>query len=316
MKFFYGTTGHQYIDITNKVLSDCLKNNKIYIPSDDITRAGIFGDPLPGILKNIMIIFNDDKTKVFYHTMQINLELINNEFKEIITENIIEKTRKDWWQNTGKFIKYPEQKLNEIHKYITIKHGNKNDEYPEQLMAINFINENDVVLEIGANIGRNTCIIAQILKDDTNLVTLESNLQHVGELIDNRTTNGFNFQIESSALSKRGLIQKGWITLVSDIVPEDYFKVNTITWNELNNKYNLNFNTLVADCEGALYYILQDEPDMLANFNKIIIENDFTDESHKDFVHDNFIKQGFRVVYSQAGGWGPCYNFFFQVWQK
>lgn len=312
MKFFYGTNEHKYVDITSKVLSECFNKNKIYIPSGDEKRAAIFEDPLVGILKNIMIIFNDGISKIFDDKMEINLELVNNEFKEITLGN----KRKDWWNNTGKFIKYPEQKLREIHKYINIKHGDKNDEFPEQLMAINFIDENDVVLEIGANIGRNTCIIAQILKDDKNLVTLESNPQHVNELTENKNINEFNFQIEPSALSKRGLIQMGWDTKVSDVVPEGYFKVNTISWENLKKKYNLNFNALVADCEGALYYILQDEPNMLDNFNKIIIENDFTDESHKDFVHDNFRKKGFKVVYSQAGGWGPCYNFFFQVWQK
>ena len=36
------------------------------------------------------------------------------------------------------------------------------------------------------------------------------------------------------------------------------------------NKYNnMCFNTLVADCEGALYYILRDEPTFLENFKKI-----------------------------------------------
>ena len=112
------------------------------------------------------------------------------------------------------------------------------------------------------------------------------------------------------------LIQKGWDTIVSDILLPGYTKVNIIDWSELKNKYNLNFNTLVADCEGALYYILQDEPDMLANFDKIILENDYHDINHKIYVDNNMISNGFRNVYREAGGWGPCFNCFFEVWQK
>ena len=65
MKFFYGTNEHKYVDITSKVLSECFNKNKIYIPIGDEKRASIFEDPLVGILKNIMIIFNDGISKIF-----------------------------------------------------------------------------------------------------------------------------------------------------------------------------------------------------------------------------------------------------------
>ncbi len=47
-------------------------------------------------------------------------------------------------------------------------------------------------------------------------------------------------------------------------------------------KYNMNFNVLVVDCEGALYYMLKDEPEFLNGFETIIIENDFTDINIKN----------------------------------
>ena len=311
MKFFYGSIDASYIDITDLVFEKCYINNKICIPADDNNRAELFGDPFFGILKDIKVE-NNDKVTIYDHETEISLEIVDTELIEIPSY----LNRMNWWQNKGKFISDPETRLIELHKYLKIKHGSIFNEYDEQKMAMTFIKENDIVLELGGNIGRNTCIISQILNDDKNLVTLESNPQHVNELTDNKNINGFNFQIEPSALSKRGLIQSGWNTIVSDEVLDGYFKVNTITWDELNTKYNLNFNTLVADCEGALYYILQDEPDMLANFNKIIIENDFTDITHKEFVDNNFRDHGFQVIYSQAGGWGPCANCFYEVWQK
>ena len=60
-----------------------------------------------------------------------------------------------------------------IHNEIIINHDNT-DEYPEQLMSVMFINPNDCVLEIGGNIGRNSCVISKILNDSNNLLVIES----------------------------------------------------------------------------------------------------------------------------------------------
>ena len=82
------------------------------------------------------------------------------------------------------------------------------------------------------------------------------------------------------------------------------------------NKYNINFDTLVADCEGALYYILRDEPTLLNNINLVIIENDFANLEHKQFVDEQFRSNGLKRVYVSSGGWGPCQEFFYEVWSR
>ncbi len=63
--------------------------------------------------------------------------------------------------------------------------------------------------------------------------------------------------------------------------------------------------------EGALYYILKDEPNFLNGFETIFIENDFTDITHKQFVDEEFKRNNFKSVYRLAGGFGPC---FFYLW--
>ena len=219
---------------------------------------------------------------------------------------------------SGRFISDPEIKLRGIHNYISLSFGNLSEEFPEQLMAAKYILETDTVLEIGANIGRNTCVIASLLNDDTRFVTLECCQEYVKQLQINRDQNNFNFHIEASALSKVSLMQKGWDTFLSGdgAIPEGYMKVNTIIFSELQEKYQLKYNVLVADCEGALYQILKDEPDMLKDIETVIIENDFHDLEHKKFVDSKFEENGLHPVYSQAGGWGPCQSFFFQVFSK
>jgi three-Cys-motif partner protein len=58
---------------------------------------------------------------------------------------------------------------------------------------------------------------------------------------------------------------------------EKWKQINTKTWDEIKNKYNMNFNTLVVVCQGALYYIIKENPDFVESFDKIIIENETID---------------------------------------
>ena len=176
--------------------------------------------------------------------------------------------------------------------------------------------ENGKVLELGGNIGRNSLVISSILKDTKNLLTLECDEKISKQLIENRDLNNFNFNIECAALSKRKLIQKDWDTIPSDTLRDGYNWVNTITFEELNIKYNIDFDTLVIDCEGAFYYILMDMPEILNNITLIIMENDYLDIKHKNYIDSVLKNNNFYVEYSEAGGWGPCYNNFFEVWKK
>jgi hypothetical protein len=63
-------------------------------------------------------------------------------------------------------------------------------------------------------------------------------------------------------------------------------------------KYNMKFN---ADCQGALYYILKDKP-IFKRLKTILIENDFTDITHQEFVDEESKRFNFKLVYRLAGG--------------
>jgi hypothetical protein len=81
--------------------------------------------------------------------------------------------------------------------------------------------------------------------------------------------------------------------------------VNTITLDQLNRKYNIQFDTLVLDCEGAFYYILMDMPEILDNIKLIIMENDYLNFSEKQYIDDVLIKNNFYRDYVETGGWQP-----------
>jgi FkbM family methyltransferase len=298
MKILYGSSITNYIDVTNICLSQLTKNNIIHIPNGDHNRANIFTDPLPGITKKIFIL-NDDNIREYEYDISLKVH-INITDTTIETINITQIT----------------QQLENIHSKLNIKYGKMSDELPEQKMSVRYLKGNEKVLEIGGNIGRNSLVIASILQDSTNLVTLECDINVANQLIENRDLNNFNFYVEKSALSNRSLIQKGWETIPSDTLIDGFTWVDTITFNNLKMKYNIEFDTLVVDCEGAFYYILMDMPEILNNIKLIIMENDYWDISKKEYVDEILIKNNFYIDYQESGGWGPCFNNFFEVWKK
>ena len=291
MRIYYGITNNN-MDVTD-ICKTKIINNKLIIPSGDLNRANLFTDPLVGVHKYIIIENNGILTE-YDESVQIKINGINNTI-ETINENDINN------------------KLSDIHSKLKINHGSLNDELPEQKMVVRYLTGNENVLEIGGNIGRNTMVIASIVN---SLVTLECDPNIAKQLTENRDLNNFNFHIECAALSNRKLIQKGWDTIPSETLLDGCRWVNTITLDNLKNKYNIPFDTLVLDCEGAFYYILMDMPQILDNINLIIMENDYNNITHKQYIDTILLQNNFKVDYAEQGGWGPCYNNFFEVWKK
>ena len=295
IKIYYGIFNNK-IEVTDICFKHLIRNNIISIPSIDNNISNFFGDHLPGILKSIFILFEGTLNQYEdIYTIKLNL-----------TENTI-TTLSDNQINS---------KTSIIQSNLKIKYGSFNEELPEQKMAVRYLTGNEKVLEIGGNIGRNSLVIANILKEQNNLVSLESDSEITKQLQENRDINNFTFNIENSALSYKKMIQRGWDTTYSNVLIDGWKWVNTITLSELRNKYNIDFDTLILDCEGAFYYILQDMPEILNGINLIIMENDYKDINEKKYIDSILIQNNFYVDYVESGGWGPCYNNFYEVWKK
>ena len=194
---------------------------------------------------------------------------------------------------------------NLLHKDIKIIHGNLMSELPEQIMAYKYIDSNDSILELGGNIGTNSIIINSKLNNKNNHVVVETLKDIIHKLEDNRNINNAKFQIFNGAISKKPLIQKGWNTKYipeSGIIPEGWFEIPTFSYDEFLKKVNINFNVIVADCEGCLNSILIDNPSILKQINKIILEHDFpNDNSYFTFIKlmkDNGFK---KIAYMEKG---------------
>lgn len=303
----------RFADVTEILSQMCCKSNGYFqIPITDVDRAAVFGDPDVGVTKFVLFkkIGSTDVVKVEVNkTIKVYSDVDDNGKIRLCKKHPVDDL----------IVLEPEKKLCKIQNACNLIGGSFSEEFPEQLMVAKFLPRNAKVLEIGANIGRNTLVISSLLDNSFNCITMESDPQTVQVLELNRQVNEMNFQIENSALSIKPLIQSQWncsIRNLSEPVPNGSFEVQTITWSALVEKYQIEFDTLVLDCEGSFYYILHDFPEMLQKIKLIIMENDYWDANEKKFVDQTLTNNGFTVVYNEAGGWGPCQANFFQVWAK
>jgi FkbM family methyltransferase len=299
----YAQTPSKNTDVTCIVenLFFFVNMNQIIVPGDNFIKKKYFGQDQI----NKFIVKLDSKNYDFDVNDEIIIDLQNRVAYKFDYNYIINE-------------------LYKIHDKITFYFGSLKNELPEQMMVKRFLSSNRKVLEIGGNIGRNSMIISFILSldnNDGNLVVLESDSDTAGQLRMNRDANNFRFHVEASALSKSKLIQKGWDCFEnnSDFIPEGYKWVNTITYNQLKYKYNINFDTLVLDCEGSFYQILIDFPEILKNITLIIIENDFNDKNKKKYVDSVLEKNNFVLVHNSPltsiDYFKENAECFFQVWK-
>lgn len=302
MKIYYGIDSNLR-DITDIVLAKAPGLSEVFvIPASDHHRANIFGDHIVGVLKKIVIVNENGERTDYTNECIIKINTTTNEVSAITNSDI-------------------ERKLQNIQSSLVLHHGSFSEELPEQKMAVRYLTGNEKVLEIGGNIGRNSLIIASILKNAAAggvLVSLECSPHIATQLTQNRDANHLDFHIENSALSNRKLMQKGWETfpMENDVIPDEYTPVKTIALDELKQKYSVDFDTLILDCEGAFYYILMDMPEILNGVNLIIMENDYNNISHKHYINKIMLENNFYRDYVEDGGWGACENYFFEVWKK
>ncbi len=300
MKIYFGVENF-FRDVTFAYMTYHLRGLEIHIPASDEERVSRIGDHLPGIEKMIIIITRGRQINI-PTGVEIRIRF-QNELDKIIPR-------------TTRFISKGNHSTEDIQHELCMFMGSFEDESPEQRLAVKYVKPNAKVLEIGANIGRNTMILSSLLNDDTNLVTLECNRNFIELLELHKKLNKMNFQIVNAALSYRPLAIRDWDTVVieNDCIPENYERVECVTFEELKSRF-FNFDTLVADCEGALYYILQDNRELFQDFETIIIENDYHDIEHYNFIR-TILDKTHVCIHSEGGGWGPCTHNFYEVFTK
>lgn len=181
------------------------------------------------------------------------------------------------------FIYYDENKR-------IIDHENTED--TEQRLCSEYINENDIVLELGARYGTVSCLVNRIIKDKENHYVVEPDEKVWEALEDNMKINECNFKIIKGVIGKNKYKLEGNGYAKHTVIDNSY-------GNGIKN-YDIPdcpFNTLIADCEGYLETFYNENPEFFKKINKIIMECDMPENCDYIKLLNIFCNElGFKVI--------------------
>lgn len=191
-------------------------------------------------------------------------------------------------------ITVPIENIESVHNKLKLNHGDFNDELHEQKMILKHVNKDSKILEFGPNIGRSSLIANYKLNDSTQHLCVETLKDESLKLRENRDLNNMKFKIFNGAVSNTPLYQNGWRT--TTVPTNGYTEVNTKPLNYILEKYNIKFNTIIADCEGCITKILKENEFFLKQINLIILEHDFNNENDLNIYNNLMKKYNFKLV--------------------
>lgn len=181
-------------------------------------------------------------------------------------------------------------------------------EKEEQMLVRKYIPTDACVLEMGARYGTVSCVLSQVLDDPTRHVAVEPDQTVIEALENNRKNNNGQFHIYNGVVSAHGYQlnridpkynhhEYGTYTKKSE-TPD----VNNMSFDDLQSKYNIHFDCIVADCEGFFYDFVKENLAHLKKMRVIIYEQDGTPWSEMVPRYnelDTILEtQGFRLVHT------------------
>ena len=181
-------------------------------------------------------------------------------------------------------------------------------ENEEQRQAEQYIEPDSVVLELGARYGTVSCIINKKLNNKKNQVSVEPDTTVWEALESNKARSNSEFHILKGFVSRTNLKvvkvgDNGYGTTFEEAEGSDS---NSYTVEQIESMYKLKFNTLVADCEGCLEKLFDENPNFYNTMKLIIFEQDYPQKCNYNKIIDNLRKNKFREVVSG----------FHSVWKK
>ena len=182
--------------------------------------------------------------------------------------------------------------------------GNKVDiqniEKPEQDLVNEYILENDVVLELGARYGSVSSIINSKLNNKKNQVVVEPDDRVWDALEKNKNSNNCEFNIVKGFISNKKLGLTNLNVYLggygATFIENNDTTIPSYSLEEITNTFNLNFNVLVADCEGFLEVFFDENPSLYDNLRLIIFEADYCEKCNYDKIKNKLIEKNFYKI--------------------
>lgn len=195
--------------------------------------------------------------------------------------------------------------LSMTHKFIN-ENGEKVKYYrletTEQSLCQKYIEPDCIVLELGARYGTVSKVINEKLLNRKNHVVVEPDDRVWSALERNKNHNNCEFGIIKGFISK----QKFSLTNTdnyyggygSTAINNEASYIPSYTLDEIKRIHNLNFNTLVADCEGFLEIFFDENPELLDQLKLIIFEVDYPKKCNYGKIRENLKNHNFVQIES------------------
>jgi FkbM family methyltransferase len=175
----------------------------------------------------------------------------------------------------------------------------------EQHQASQYIHHNAVVLELGARYGTVTCAISAKLANKEALVTVEPDARVWQALEGNIARNNCKAHIVKGFISSTpmSLSNHGYGSTSSRCSDST---ISNVTLAEIQEKYSVQFDTLVADCEGFLEQFFDENPTFMDKLTLVIFEKDYPQKCNYAKIDAALKERGFTCIV----------NGFHSVWKK
>lgn len=181
----------------------------------------------------------------------------------------------------------------------------------EEVQFVNrYLNKDAKVLELGACLGVVSCVTNKKLSNPKNHIVVEANPNLITEIEKHRADNSCLFEIENK--------------MVSDQVKNEFFIYNIpvsgsqdkkthnskildscerievpgVTFEALEEKHNINFDTLIMDIEGGEFYLIDQNESFFKKMKLMIIEfhPNMLNGKTMDHYLNKFSNMGFKNV--------------------
>ena len=172
-----------------------------------------------------------------------------------------------------------------------------NIENEEQRQAEKYIEPDCIVLDLGARYGTVSSVINKKLKVKTNQVSVEPDSNVISALQSNKSAHNDKYHVLQGFVSRKNLelTGEGYGLTAKETNSTSY---KSYTLEEVENMYNLKFNTLVADCEGCLETFFDENPRLYKDLHLVIFEKDYPEKCNYDKVIDNLKKNNYKELVS------------------
>ena len=200
------------------------------------------------------------------------------------------------WSLNPKPKPYYDKFLNEKGEYVR----SNVFEVDEQILAKQYIEKDFIVLELGARYGTVSYAINSNLAAKTNHVAVEPDPTVWDALEHNLRVNNCQTHVVHGFISreKLGLVLAGYSGYGSTFTKDGdgVFYPECFTLEDIETKYNLKFNALVADCEGGLEIFLNENPKLYTDLKFIMFEADYPDKCDYNKIRARLAENGFQEV--------------------